>query len=335
MCERKLTLFFSQGCYCWNVPRVFPGEWNNLTPLVMACRYHRQTWKDLTEEHPDMLENAKNMQAIHLAFVTYACQGQRRETGKIWYSSICVCPNIDFMLVYVTDVNMSKYHGKYSSVLCFPQFVIFWRLAILLLIGNTHPQKESSRTNLFCGVYFWHTLRNVARGLIRHARVFETPAPWDTTPPWTQLLHDESVGGEQRFHRIDIWHTFHMGFGKNWISCCVARIQYLTLGTSVDKRVEILNQDFQDYCTANKKTKYISKLEPSTFGLKFAEPSGSWNKAHVTSTLMGWLESFLGKYPTECENDEEIRFIVASKYFLNTFLWFVMCNHFFSSAVFF
>lgn len=140
---KKINVVFSQGCYCWNVPRVFPGEWNNLTPLVMTCRYHRQTWKDLTEEHPDMLENAKNMQAIHLAFVTYACQGQRRETGKIWYSSICVCPNIDFMLVYVTDVNMSKYHGKYSSVLCFPQFVIFWRLAILLLIGNTHPQKES------------------------------------------------------------------------------------------------------------------------------------------------------------------------------------------------
>lgn len=250
----------------------------------------------------------------------------------------------DLILVYLC---LSKYrfhvglcYGcKYVKIswqvlfsLVFPTICYFLKIGDFAVNWKYPPPKGIL---MFCGVYFWHTLRNVARGLIRHARVFETPAPWDTTPPWTQLLHDESVGGEQRFHRIDIWHTFHMGFGKNWISCCVARIQYLTLGTSVDKRVEILNQDFQDYCTANKKTKYISKLEPSTFGLKFAEPSGSWNKAHVTATLMGWLESFLGKYPTECENDEEIRFIVASKYFLNTFLWFVMCNHFFSSAVFF
>lgn len=162
-------------------------------------------------------------------------------------------------------------------------------------------------------------MRKVARQLIRFARVLETPFPWDTEPVWTKLLHDESVGGAQRFHRVDIWHTFHMGCGKTWVACCVARIQYLTGGTSVDKRVEILNQDFQEYCVANKKTKYLSKLEPSTFGLKFAEPSGSWNKAHITSTLMGWLESFLAKYSEDCENDEELKFIVALMFWFQYF----------------
>ena len=224
------------------------------------------------------------------------------------------------------------YRGKFPhkfNVFSHAQFV-FWKLAVLFLEIPT-PQgifKKNQRSCFFCiyGIY----VRNVARGLIRHARVFDTPAPWDTTPPWTKLLHDESVGGEQRFHKIDIWHTFHMGFGKTWVSCCVARIQYLTWGTSVDKRVEILNEDFQEYCTVNKKTKYLSKLEPKTFGLKFAEPSGSWNKAHITSTLMGWLESFLEKYPTECENDEEIRYIVASMFCLvKMFLWFLLYQHFF------
>jgi len=116
-----------------------------------------------------------------------------------------------------------------------------------------------------------------------------------------------------------------MGFGKNWIACSVARIQYLTGGTSVDKRVDILNADFQEYCQVNKKTKYLSKLEASTFGLKFAEPSGSWNKAHITATLMGWLESFLEKHHTACESDEELRIIVASMYFSKLKLF--LCVH--------
>lgn len=160
---------------------------------------------------------------------------------------------------------------------------------------------------------------------MQDARVFETPPPWSLEPPWTSLLHDESVGGAQRFQRIDIWHTVHMGFGKNWIACSVARIQYLTGGTSVDKRVDILNADFQEYCQVNKKTKYLSKLEASTFGLKFAEPSGSWNKAHITATLMGWLESFLEKHHTACESDEELRIIVASMYFSKLKLF--LCVH--------
>ena len=151
----------------------------------------------------------------------------------------------------------------------------------------------------------------MAERLIRHARSFPVPPPWEKQPPWVQLLHDESPGGQERFHRSDVWHTFHMGIGKSWIASSASLVQYLTGESNVELRVEAMNEHFQDFCDTHGKVKYLKKLEPSTFGLKGTEPSGSWNKAHVTSTLMLWLESFMSQYNDICQEDDHLRFIVA------------------------
>ena len=153
--------------------------------------------------------------------------------------------------------------------------------------------------------------RDVATKLIAHARSSPIPPPWDEAPPWAQLLHDEDPGGLSRFHRVDVWHTFHMGVGKSYLASCVSMVQHLTGESSVDKRVEAMSVDFLDWCANNKKTKYLKKLEPSTFALKSREPHGSWNKAHVTSTLMEWLSSFLDKHRETCQSDVNLRLIAS------------------------
>lgn len=102
-----------------------------------------------------------------------------------------------------------------------------------------------------------------------------------------------------------------MGIGKSWLAGCVSLIQYVTGESSVDKRLEVLNADFSDWCAEHKKNKYLKKLDAHTFNLKGPEPSGSWNKAHVTATLMEWLESFCQKHAATCEAHQDLQFVVA------------------------
>lgn len=167
--------------------------------------------------------------------------------------------------------------------------------------------------------------RIVAKRLIRAARTCGTPPPWDVEPAWTRLLHDESPGGAQRFHRPDVWHTVHMGIGKAWVASSVKYVQFLTGESSVDKRVAVLSDDYMSFCEENSKVKYLKKFEAHTFGLKAPEPAASWNKAHLTATLMQSLQSYLEKFKDACDADLRLRFIAASSVVLAHFVFAMFC----------
>lgn len=154
--------------------------------------------------------------------------------------------------------------------------------------------------------------RDVAEKLIREARSSPVEPPWSSEPCWSQLLHDEDPGGLERFHRPDIWHSFHLGIGKSYIASSIWLLQHLTGESSVDRRVEVMSNDFREFCQQNKKVMYLRKLDASTFGLKGKEPHGSWNKAHITSTLMEWMESFINKHRDTCQADGILRYIATS-----------------------
>ena len=155
------------------------------------------------------------------------------------------------------------------------------------------------------------SVRNTAQRLIRTARLHGTPPPWSVEPHWSRLLHDEAPGGQQRFHRPDVWHTIHMGVGKAWVASSMKHLQYVTGGSSVDKRVQILSDDYIEYCEQNRKIKYLKSLEPHTFGLKASEPSASWNKAHLTATLLQWLQDYMERHKCIIDADEDLRTIVS------------------------
>ncbi|CAK9098394.1 unnamed protein product [Durusdinium trenchii] len=177
--------------------------------------------------------------------------------------------------------------------------------------AKTHKDNPPGICHLcMCGTRegSWEDL-NVAERLIKEARCSAIPSPWDEEPAWAQLWHEESPGGLERFHRIDIWHAFHLGVGKSWVASCVGLAQHLVRESSVDKRLSVLNEHWDTYCTAFGKTKYLRRLDPWTFGLKGKEPSAGWNKAHVTATLMQWLQHFLEEHRQTCERDPTLRFV--------------------------
>ena len=156
--------------------------------------------------------------------------------------------------------------------------------------------------------------RHIGDKLIEQSYVEHLPEPWDEEGPWTaaSLLRDAGPQGKRRFFKIDIWHVVHMGVAKDFISSAMCLLQSLMDGSSVDSRFQQMSGLYTDWCKANRKIRYISKLTKDTFGGcgKRDEPHGSWNKAALSSTLMQFTEYLCGLYDEQCQRDERLRFVV-------------------------
>ena len=68
---------------------------------------------------------------------------------------------------------------------------------------------------------------------------------------------------------------------------------------------------YKEYCTANKKTRYVSKLTKDTFGGcgKNDEPTGGWNKAALSTTLLQFTQYLCEMFHEQCQMDETLRFV--------------------------
>jgi hypothetical protein len=119
--------------------------------------------------------------------------------------------------------------------------------------------------------------------------------PWDEVPPIIRGV-PWVTGEEATFFCTDLWHNWHNGLGKIWISCCVvAMVQFEILGPgSVDTRFATLSTAYRAWCRRAKVSSYLSQLTKDTFSFvaSTAAPNGSWNKAHCTTQLLLFLADF-------------------------------------------
>lgn len=163
---------------------------------------------------------------------------------------------------------------------------------------------------------FQLNLRQKAETRIAQSYVEHLPEPWESESPFTQqLLHLNGPQGAARFHKIDIWHTIHMGVAKDFISSAMCFIQGLMEGSNIDLRFQFMTQLYKDWCKKNCKTRYLSKLTKDTFGGcgKRDEPSASWNKAALSTTLLQFTQYLCCElYHDECQRDEHLRFVAPS-----------------------
>lgn len=150
------------------------------------------------------------------------------------------------------------------------------------------------------------------------SREVDIELPWaeHEETVFTQLLPlDGCPNAAPRFHRPDIWHAIHLGVGKSFISSSFAILQGCIPGTNVDLRFQQITKDFRDFCKAKKLTPFVRKLDKHTFnvGGPLEEPTGSWNKASLTSTLGLFLEHMTVAYKNELAElgDERTPYIVT------------------------
>ena len=158
----------------------------------------------------------------------------------------------------------------------------------------------------------WHARQAAERGMAE-SRHHPIPVPWLRESPMTRkLLHDGSCNGKARFHKMDIWHGFHLGIGKSWAAAGLLIIQDFFEGGSMDERFKQLTRMYQTFCKQQKLDKIISKIDRYVRGGGGSnEPLGTWNKAAVTSNLCLLIEHFFVENPDAVNHDDRTRYMVT------------------------
>lgn len=117
-------------------------------------------------------------------------------------------------------------------------------------------------------------------------------SPFLEDPVFLQLPHDANL--PTSMIGLDLFHGFHLGAGKVFVSSTLVLVAELLPGTSVPKRFESLRDAFFDWCRLRKQRPYIKKLSQETIKWLQATdfPSGGWSKGSTTLCLLRFIIEF-------------------------------------------
>ena len=118
--------------------------------------------------------------------------------------------------------------------------------------------------------------------------------PFQSPSPLLKIPFDVRDGYESSFWHFDIFHNFHLGVGKAFISSAVTIIMEVIPGT-IGGTFQLLTDDFRDYCQKVRETPYHRKLSASLFGVEqsFQDfPEAAWSKGDFTRLVHQWFEDF-------------------------------------------
>ena len=159
----------------------------------------------------------------------------------------------------------------------------------------------------------WCRLRRVALRCMQDALENEFPVPWETEAAFTRmLLVNAAPNGKCTFHRPDLWHTVNLGVGKTFVGGAVSVLEKAFPGRNRALRYAQLNSDYSAFCRSNHLQKYLTKIDARTFNISASEePTGTWNKASVTSNMCRFLEHLCATYKEQilALEDDRTKFI--------------------------
>lgn len=127
-------------------------------------------------------------------------------------------------------------------------------------------------------------------GLVRAYSVSETS-------PLLSIPFDQRPAGSETYFHYDLFHNFHLGLGKNFISSAVCMVMEL-IEDSIERSFQQLTSDFLEYCRHHKESPYHKKLTAVLFGVNetFKDcPDGGWSKGDFTRLLHKWFASWCSR----------------------------------------
>ena len=102
---------------------------------------------------------------------------------------------------------------------------------------------------------------------------------------------------------------------KNYVASAFVVINQSGLlgGNSIDARFQELNELYKAFCSRAKLSPYVKELTRDVFGMETTRvfPVGAWNKAHVSTQLMLFLEDFCKRHIKGKSDDPLLLAIVA------------------------
>lgn len=128
----------------------------------------------------------------------------------------------------------------------------------------------------------------------------EVLCPWTIRPPFLDIPRELDNPNGERFFQMDLFHNFHLGAGKYFISSAVVSIiDSLLVGSSWGERFEKLTDEFSAFCKQRKFHAYYKKLTAEMFGVATNQqncPKGNWPKGDQTTMLAMFLEDFCDRH---------------------------------------
>ena len=119
--------------------------------------------------------------------------------------------------------------------------------------------------------------------------VFEQ-SPFAKQSPFLRL--DHVPGQSPAIWAFDVFHSFHLGVGRNFIGSVLALYSTLEPRGGVDERFELLSAKFLAFCRGNKLGSVLTKITKETIQWPTTGqyPSAGWHKGAVTTVVMKWIE---------------------------------------------
>ena len=141
--------------------------------------------------------------------------------------------------------------------------------------------------------------------------------PFYSTPAMAIVPH--TPGRLAEHYTFDIFHTIHLGVGRNFLGSALALLSEREPARGVDERFNTLTEKYLAWCKASSHPPVTHKLTkdliqwPATTDY----PSGGWYKAELTTTLLEWFETLDGSFD---EDDEVMSLAMEACKALNGFV---------------
>ena len=118
--------------------------------------------------------------------------------------------------------------------------------------------------------------------------------PWTREPSIIKyLMHDRADPAS--FFKSDIWHVFHLGFGRSWVCSVIQLLLPFLPCSNLEQTWDYLTDHYMRWCRANSKQSHISKV--SAYLVSYGDAGGAmgnWHKGALTTNFCQWIVDLLG-----------------------------------------
>ncbi|CAE7775629.1 unnamed protein product [Symbiodinium necroappetens] len=120
-------------------------------------------------------------------------------------------------------------------------------------------------------------------------------------------------------YAFDIFHTVHLGIGRNFLGSALALLSERESAGNVDERFNAITEKYLTWCAATSHPPITHKITKDLISWPATTdyPSGPWYKAELTTTLLEWFESLDGNFDAD---DEVMSLAMEACKSLNSFV---------------
>ena len=119
--------------------------------------------------------------------------------------------------------------------------------------------------------------------------------PWNNTPAFIRHMHCD-LEDQATFYITDLWHNYHLGVGKAFVSSVVQLCLNFVPAPNLDAKWVWLTHHYRNFCRSVSLQPHITKLTGYTFSYGDKTGAmGTWSKGALTTNFCKWIAVLLAE----------------------------------------